>query len=103
MLDNVTIALLGTGTGAWLVTTGILTALKAKLGTMWSDKAEKIFSVVLPVVFVEASVAAVGTTVWYAYLVALIVGLGAYKATDSSITEYKNQVLLSTKEEKSKK
>jgi hypothetical protein len=104
-LDAITITMLGSSAGAWIATTGILMSLKSKLGDLWGDKTNRIASVVLPVIFVEAAIAATGNAVWYAFLVGLIVGLGASQATNNSQNSYDEKIVakalkLSAKKEK---
>lgn len=91
--DNATIAaMLGTGPGAWLITTGILMGLKDRLGNMWPDKANKITSVALPVILVEATIASLGATLWYEYVVGFAVGLLASQGASKTQQGYDNRI-----------
>ena len=96
-MDEITLATLASGPGAWLVTTGILMTLKAQLGEYWTDLANRITGLVLPIVFVEAAVFATGTTHWVAYFLAFLTGLLASQGTFKAQTGYDNVLMKKAK------
>lgn len=90
---DIDIAMLATPFGAWMITSGILIGLKERLGDWWTDKANKVASVLLPVVLVEAGIAATGATEWYVYLIGILTGLTAYQAAEKTQTSYNDRLL----------
>lgn len=99
---DITIATLASGPGAWLVTTGILMTLKSQLGKYWSDLANRIASLVLPIIFVEVAVAATGTTDWIVYFLGFLTGLLASQGTYRVQSGYDEKVLARGYEEAKK-
>jgi hypothetical protein len=92
-MEPVTIATISSGFGAWSVTLGILIVLKGQLGPYWSDLLNRIASLVIPIALVEvaivASVSITGTSVpWWIYIIGVLNGLLASKATSSSQQSY---------------
>ena len=101
-MDEVTIATLASGPGAWLVTSGILMTLKSQLGVYWTDLANRITSLVLPIVFVEVAVFASGATDWVIYFLAFLTGLLASQGTYRVQSGYDAKVLEAKASKKSK-
>jgi len=86
-------AMLASGPGAWFVTSGIIIALNAALGSYFGGLANRLVSLLLPVVLVEAAIAATGTTDWTLYFIGVFTGLLASRGAISSQNIYDQQVL----------
>jgi hypothetical protein len=93
MDPTVTMAMLGSGPGAWFVTSGVIIALNAALGSYFGVLANKLVSLFLPIILVEAAIAATGTTDWTLYFIGIFTGLLASRGAVSSQSIYDQQVL----------
>ena len=93
MDQEITMAMLASGPGAWFVTSGIIVALNAALGTYFGQLANKLVALILPIVLVEAAIAATGTTDWTLYFLGILVGLLASRGAVSSQNIYEGQIV----------
>jgi K+-transporting ATPase A subunit len=85
MPQAVTIATISSGAGAWFVASGVLMVLKAQLGPYWTDLANRLTTILLPIVLVEVAILATGGGVWWLYVIGALNGLLA--ATGVSKTQ----------------
>jgi hypothetical protein len=89
----ITIAMLGTGPGAYIVTNGALLALNAGLGRYFNELANRLTSMILPIILVEVAIASSGSRDWELFVVGFFTGLLASVGTKISQTTYDKQVL----------
>jgi hypothetical protein len=92
-MDTVTMTMLASGPGAWFVTSGIIIALKAALGNYFGDLANRLVSLLLPIVLVEAAIAATGSTDWTFYFIGILTGLLASRGSVSSQNIYNGMIV----------
>jgi hypothetical protein len=93
MDPTVTMAMLASGPGAWFVTSGIIVALNAALGSYFGILANKLVTLILPIVLVEAAIAATGTTDWTLYFIGILTGLLASRGAISSQNIFEGQIV----------
>ena len=96
MDPTITMAMLASGPGAWFVTSGVIIALNAALGSYFGSLANKLTSLILPIILVEAAIAATGTTDWTLYFIGIFTALLASRGAASSQSIYDQQVLKSS-------
>jgi hypothetical protein len=92
-MEPITMAMLASGPGAWFVTSGIIVALNAALGSYFGTLANKLVALILPVILVEAAIAATGTTDWTLYFIGVLVGLLASRGAVSSQNIFEGQIV----------
>jgi hypothetical protein len=92
-MEPITMTMLAAGPGAWFVASGVLIALKAALGDYWNDLANRLGSLILPVILVEAAIFATGTTDWTLYFIGIFTGLLASRGSVSSQNIYNGMVV----------
>lgn len=89
---TVTMAMLASGPGAWVVTNGALLALNAGLGKYFNELANRLTAMILPIILVELAILASGTTDWTLFVVGFFTGLLASVGTKTSQTTYDEQI-----------
>ena len=87
-MEPVTIATISSGAGAWFVSAGLLMVIKGQLGPYWTDLANRLATLLLPVALVEIAILATGGAVWYIYVIGILNGLLASMGVSKTQTAY---------------
>lgn len=97
-MEPITIATLASGAGAWFVTMGVLMVLKSQMGPYWTDLANRLTTVILPIVLVEFAIVVTAQTSgdavpWYLYVLGALNGLLASQGANKTQIGYDAKVL----------